>query len=235
MGILGQLSKAELVAAIQRRAAQYRAIGGKPTLGAVHMVVTVAQAGPGDDGLYRARMPASLIQEYSDLAAQNGLLFIADVQVGRSTVQAELAPLMSFLSQPHVHLALDPEFAMWGDQVPGVEFGHLTAAEVNYASGVLSNLAAQTGQHKILIVHQFVASMLPDKGAINTRPSGVDVAITMDGWGGQGIKGQHYDMYVRNSDFPYGGIKLFFDQDPDLMTNQQVLALQPKPDVVIYQ
>ena len=48
------------------------------------MVVTVAQADPGDDGMYRARMPASLIQEYSDLAAQNGLLFIADVQVGRS-------------------------------------------------------------------------------------------------------------------------------------------------------
>ena len=97
---------------------------------------------------------------------------------------------------------------------PGVEFGPLTAAEVNYASSLLSNLAAQTGQHKILIVHQFVASMLPDKGAIDTRPTGVDVAIVMDGWGGQGIKIEHYDMHVRDSDFPYGGIKLFFDQNP---------------------
>jgi len=234
MGILGQLSKSELVAAIRRRAAQYQQAGGKATIGAVHMVVTVAQASAGSDGMYRARMPASLISEYADLAAANGLLFIADVQVGRSTVQDELAPLMQFLNQPHVHLALDPEFDMWGSEVPGVEIGHMTAPEINYAENLMSNIASETGHQKILIVHQFAGLMLPDKANIG-RASGVDLGIVMDGWGGQSIKITHYDMFVRDSSIPFGGIKLFFDQDVNLMTPGQALALTPKPDIVIYQ
>lgn len=223
MGILGQLSKNELVNALQRRAAQYEAAGGKSTIPAIHMVVTTAQASPGDDGLYRARMPASTIQEYADLAASNGMLFIADVQVGRSTVADEVAAILPILREPHVHLALDPEFDMWGSQVPGVQLGHMTAAEINHAIGVMSSIANQTGQRKILIVHQFAASMLPDKGAIGSDPT-LDMAIVMDGFGGQGIKIEHYNMYVRDSDFRFGGIKLFFDWDTPLMTASQALS-----------
>lgn len=234
MGILGQLSKPELVSALQRRAAQYAAAGNRPARPTIHMVVTTAQAGPGADGLYRARMPASVINEYVQLAAANNMLFIADVQVGRSTVADEVAAIQSILAQPNVHLALDPEFDMWGSQVPGVEIGHMTAAEINHALGVMAGIASATGQRKILIVHQFAASMLPDKGAIGSDPR-VDLGIVMDGFGGPAIKIQHYDMYVRDSSIPYGGIKLFFDWDTSLMTAQQVLGLTPPPDIVIYQ
>lgn len=234
MGILGQLSPSDLVAAIDRRAATYQQLGGKPTLGAIHMVVTVAQAGPGADGLYRARMPASLIRQYVDLAAQNSLLFVADVQVGRSTVKAEVPVLGAFLQEPHVHLALDPEFDMWGSQVPGVQLGHMTADEINWALSYLSNIATSTGQRKILMVHQFAYSMLPDKANIGSA-AGIDLAIVMDGWGGQAVKIDHYNLFVAQSAIPYGGIKLFFDWDPDLMTPSQVLGLKPPPDIVIYQ
>jgi hypothetical protein len=234
MGILGQLSQSELVGALQRRAAQYQTAGGKPVRPAIHMVVTTAQASPGADGLYRARMPASLIREYSNLAANNGMLFIADVQVGRSTVADEIAVIHSFLEEPHVHLALDPEFDMWGSQVPGVELGHMTAAEINHAIGVMANIATQTGQRKILMVHQFAASMLPDKAAIGSDPR-LDMAIIMDGFGGEDIKIKHYNMYVRDSDFRFGGIKLFFDWDRPLMTAGQALSLTPSPNVIIYQ
>ncbi|HLH72755.1 MAG TPA: hypothetical protein VKX96_05685, partial [Chloroflexota bacterium] len=234
MGILGALSKSQLVAALQNRAKQYAQIGNKPARPTIHMVVTTAQGSPGGDGLYRARMPASLIQEYVDLAAANNMLFIADVQVGLSTVQDEVSAIRSFLQQPHVHLALDPEFDMWGNQVPGVELGHMTAAEINWALGFMGQIARSTGQRKILIVHQFAASMLPDKANIESDPN-VDLAIVMDGWGGQSIKISHYTMYVANSAIPYGGIKLFFDWDTNLMTPSEVLALKPSPDIVIYQ
>ena len=43
---------------------------------------------------------------------------ILDVQIGRSTVAAELAPLVKYLQRPTVHLALDPEFAMPGPRCP---------------------------------------------------------------------------------------------------------------------
>jgi len=113
MGILGELSESGLVQALQNRAAQYQAAGNKPVQPAIHMVVTTAQASPGGDGLYRFRMPASVIGEYAQLAAANSMLFIADVQVGLSTVEDEIAAIQPFLEQPHVHLALDPEFDMW--------------------------------------------------------------------------------------------------------------------------
>ncbi|MGH2460108.1 MAG: hypothetical protein ACRDIY_14730, partial [Chloroflexota bacterium] len=144
MGILGQLSKADLVADLRRRAAQYVAAGNRPVLPTIHMVVTTAQAGPGADGLYRARMPASVINDYVQLAAANNMLFIADVQVGRSTVADEVAAIQNILAKPNVHLALDPEFDMWGSQVPGVEIGHMTAAEINHALGVMGDLASAT-------------------------------------------------------------------------------------------
>ena len=234
MGILGQLDKNGLVQALHNRAAQYASAGGKPVTPAIHMVVTTAQASPGVDGLYRARMPASVIGDYVNLAANNGMLFIADVQVGLSTVADEVAAIGGFLNQPHVHLALDPEFDMWGSQVPGQEIGHMTAAEVNHAIGVLANVAARTGQQKILVVHQFTPGMLPDKAAIGSDPR-VDLAIVMDGFGGQSIKIQHYDIFVRDSAIKYGGIKLFFDWDANLMTPGEALSLTPPPDIIIYQ
>ena len=234
MGILGALSKPQLVSALQSRANLYANLGNKPVRPTIHMVVTTAQAGPGSDGLYRARMPASLIGEYSNLAAANNMLFIADVQVGRSTVQAEVGAIESFLRQPQAHLALDPEFDMWGSQVPGVEIGHMTAAEINWALGFLGQIARSTGQRKILIVHQFAANMLPDKANIGSDPN-VDLAIVMDGWGGQPVKIEHYDVYVANSAIPYRGMKLFFEWDVNLMTPSQVLGLKPSPDVMIYQ
>ena len=79
-----------------------------------------------------------------------------------------------------------------------------------------------------------MASMLPDKANIGSNPN-VDLAIVMDGYGGQSIKIRHYDLYVRDSAIPYGGIKLFFDWDPDMMTPAQVLGLTPSPNIVIYQ
>ena len=42
-----------------------------------------------------------------------------DIQIGHSTVAAELEPLIPFLQRPYVHLALDPEFAMKIGGVPG--------------------------------------------------------------------------------------------------------------------
>jgi len=105
---------------------------------------------------------------------------------------------------------------------------------VNHGIAVLADVANRTGQQKILIVHQFTSGMLPDKGAIGSDPR-VDLAIIMDGFGGQSIKTEHYNLFVRDSAIPYGGIKLFFDWDANLMSASQALSLTPPPDIVIYQ
>jgi len=235
MGILGELDPQTLVARLKNAARLYEQAGSKrPVQPAVEFIAVVAQGSAGADGMYRLRMPAGEIEKYSKLAADNGMLLILDVQVGRSTVQAEIQPLLPFLRQPHVHLALDPEFDMWGSQQPGVQIGHMTAEEVNYATGVLSSIAAQTGTQKLLIVHQFTPNMLPDKPNIRLDPR-VDLAIVMDGFGGRGIKLEHYRIFVHDDNLAYGGIKIFFRQDTNMLEPADVLGLDPPPDVVIYQ
>lgn len=235
MGILGQLSDDELVSALYRRAAMYEELSDRPVQPAIHIIATVAQDNPGSDGLYRARTDPEVIQHYADLAAENDMLLFVDVQVGRSTVQNEIAAVMPFLTQPHVHLALDPEFDMWGGDIPGDVIGTMTADEINYAQWVLSRIVAeQGGRNKILIVHQFTPDMVTGKGAIVDDPN-VDLVTDMDGFGNWGLKVKHYNMFVRDELLEYAGIKLFFDQDTPLMPPEDVMSLEPVPNVIIYQ
>jgi hypothetical protein len=54
-----------------------------------------------------------------ELAERRDALVFLDIQPGRSSVQAELPRLARWLTEPHVHLALDPEWAMGPEEVPG--------------------------------------------------------------------------------------------------------------------
>ncbi len=236
MGILGALDKQQLVAELKKKAAEYQALSDRPVQPAIHFIVTVAQASPGPDGMYTLRMPMSLVQEYVDLAAQNNMLIFLDIQVGRSSVQKELEPWIPLLSKEHVHLALDPEFDMWQGQVPGQQLGHMTADEINYAEKVLNDIIEKNNlsNNKILIVHQFTRSMLPDKANIQTYPR-IELVTDMDGFGSQQVKLKHYQTYVRDELIKYAGIKLFYKWDSPLFTPEQVMNLDPVPDVIIYQ
>lgn len=235
LGILGELSKDGLVRELRRVAQLYQPLSDRPMQPAIHLIATVAQASPGADGLYRLRMPDSMIAEYADLAERNDMLLIIDLQVGRSTVAAEVAAMRQFLAKPHVHLALDPEFDMWGDERPGIQLGHSTADAINQAVQMLADIvAANNLPNKILILHQFAASMITGKRAIQNHPS-VDTVVDMDGFGGQEIKIKHYNMYVRDEPVEYAAIKLFYRHDSDLLSPRQIMNLTPMPDVVIYQ
>jgi len=235
MGILGELSKDGLVRELRRVAQLYQPLSDRPVQPAIHLIATVAQASAGSDGLYRLRMPDSMIEEYIELAERNGMPLFLDIQVGRSTVAAEVAAVRRFLAKPNVHLAIDPEFDMWGDERPGIQLGHTTAEGINLAVQVLADVvAANNLPNKILILHQFAASMITGKRAIQNHPS-VDIVIDMDGFGGQEIKTRHYEMYVRDEPVEYAAIKLFYRHDSNLMTPAQVMRLTPTPDIIIYQ
>jgi LysM repeat protein len=235
MGILGELSKEELVARLRELAAEYEQIGGQPVKPAIHMVATVAQDSPGDDGMWRVRMPAELIQEYADLAAANDMLFFVDIQIGHSDWPAEIEAMRPFLSQPHVHLAMDPEFDMDPGQAPGEYIGSTKAADVNHAIRYLAGLSRERNlPPKILILHQFRDFMLPDKEQIQDDPR-VDVVIDMDGFGVPQDKLDVYRILVRDQPVEFAGIKLFYRQDPDLLSPQQVIDLNPPPALIIYQ
>jgi hypothetical protein len=59
----------------------------------------------------------------------------------------------------------------------------------------------------------------------------VRLVIDMDGFGPAELKRVKYGWFAAEAE--YTGIKLFFKQDPDLMSESDVLGLEP--DVIIYQ
>ena len=111
----------------------------------------------------------------------------------------------------------------------------MTAAEINYAQNVLAGIVASTGgPNKLLIVHQFTPNMLPDKSAIASNPL-VDVAIVMDGFR-RALDQDGALPHVREG--RPGSLRrnqAILRQDTGFMAPEDVLALDPPPDVIIYQ
>ncbi len=236
MGVLGEGSPDQMLARLQQQAAAYAAADPKtPVQPALELIVTVAQGSAGPDGMYRARMAPALVDQVLGWANSKGYLLILDVQIGRSSVADELQPLLPYLQRPNVELALDPEFAMHGDDVPGQTYGSIDAAIINQAIQSLGSLVAD--HHlppKVLIVHRFRQDMVSDSGAIRPSPQ-VQVVMDMDGFGSQQEKLASYNSYIRDQPVQFAGIKLFYQQDHPIFTPQQAIGLTPTPFVVIYQ
>jgi len=237
MGVLGEQPLAEITQRLRRQGQAYaEADPSRPVRPALEMITPVAQAKAGLDGLFRLRMASDVIDEVARVAEHEHLLLILDVQIGQSTVADELQPLLPYLRQPYVHLALDPEFAMADRQgEPGEIIGRLDAADVNLAIRVLADVvAAERLPPKVLIVHRFLEGMLTNYRAVHPTPS-VQVVVDMDGFGAPHVKADKYQTYVRDQAIQYGGVKLFYKHDAPLWSPAEVLRLDPAPDVVIYQ
>lgn len=232
MGILGELPPERLAEKLKAHAQRYDSLNGpRRVQPALHLVYATAQSDPGREGLYLLYVDEETLQEYIDLACENGLLIFLDMQIGHSDVETELAKILPYLEQPHVQAALDPEFAMPAGEVPGESIGSLDAADVNAAQALLQSFLDERDlPDKVLIVHQFTHGMLTHPELIQDYPR-VKLVIDMDGFGPSDIKRVKYGWFAAPAE--HSGIKLFFRHDTDLMSEQEVLELNP--DVIIYQ
>ncbi|HET9132912.1 MAG TPA: hypothetical protein VFN90_01290 [Gemmatimonadales bacterium] len=237
MGILGELPPDQMMRRLEAIAAEWSATDStRPAMPALHLIVTVAQAAPGGDGMYRLRHGDALIERVATWAESKGWLLFLDVQVGRSTVAAELPRLIPWLKKPWVHLALDPEFAMAADQVPGKRIGTLDARDINHAQALLARLVDE-GQlpPKILVVHRFTERMVTNHREIDADPR-VQVVIDMDGFGTPALKRTIYDYIVNRRPVQFAGLKLFYKNDKPMLTPREVLtSFFPTPVYIQYQ
>lgn len=239
MGILGEYEPEEVVQRLRAQAEVYQRLSADRTVvSAIHLIYAVAQEEPGAEGVYLGRMEDELIERWVRLTRENGLLLFLDIQFGRSTIDREFPHVAPFLKQPHVHLALDPEFAWGPDQYPLIDIGQIDAATVNRAQDLLERLAIEHRlPNKILVVHQFRPDMLKDKAGI--RPSEwVETVIDADGFGSPALKHDQWNRVIRDDNVARAGIKLFYKQDAKnggLMSEADVLNLVPMPLVIIYQ
>jgi hypothetical protein len=236
MGILGALPAREMLARLRDQAAEYeRADPATPVLRALHLVTVVAQSDPGPHGLYRARMPDTLVEQVASWAEPDSLLLFLDIQPGRSSVVTEVRAYLEFLKRPRVHLALDPEFTMGPGQVPGREIGSIDAEDVNRVVGILAELVDEYDlPPKVLVVHRFTERMLVGRERVRLDPR-VQIVVNMDGFGAPTLKRDSYRAFVASQPVEFTGFKLFYHQDVPLMSVRDVLALRPVPLFIVYQ
>lgn len=240
MGILGELAPNEMLARLDREVdAWNRADPDTPVQPALHLIATVAQAAAGADGMYRSRVDSALIEKVYGWARQKNAILFLDIQIGKSTLRAEVEHLLPWLQRPDVHLGLDPEFAMTKGGLPGKRVGTVDATHINYASGVLADLVTRHRlPPKVLVVHRFTRPMLTNHKDVRLDPR-VQIVIDMDGWGAPHDKRASYRAYVHRYPVQYTGFKLFYKNDTKrghpLMKPADVLALDPKPVYIQYQ
>ena len=236
MGVVGEHEIEQLAEILRQEAANYAAADpSRPVIPALEVIATVAQRVPGSDGTYILDTDTETLTTYIDFATEQGMVVVLDLQVGRGTVAAEIEKVRELLSRPNVHLAIDPEFAVAEGQIPGEYIGSISAESITYAQKVLAEISATHGiPPKVLIVHQFREDMIQGKEQLAPIP-GVQLVIDADGYGAPELKTAVYNFLVRDEPVEYAGVKLFYKQDVPLMTPQEILALVPAPDVIIYQ
>jgi hypothetical protein len=240
MGILGELPPDEMLARLDREVEAWRrADPFTPVRPALHLITVMAAGDPGPDDMYRIRQPSSRIQQVMDWAARRDGLVFLDIQPGRSTVQAELPRLERWLTEPHVHLALDPEWAMGSHGVPARRIGSMSAEEVNYAIDFLARIVEEHRlPPKVLVVHRFTQGMIRNARDIRLDPR-VQVVIHMDGWGPPAQKIRTYRDFVVPEATQFTGFKLFYHNDTKpgsrMLTPEEILQLRPVPFYIQYQ
>jgi glycosyltransferase involved in cell wall biosynthesis len=236
MGILGEHEMPALLARLREQAEEYAvADTGRPVLPAFELIAVMAQREPGTDGLHRTRIRAEVLDAYARFTEANDIPLILDVQPGLACLSEEVAALVPWLRRSHIHLGLDPEWALKPGQLPGIDVGAMDVAEITGIQQALSRLVAEEGlPPKMLIVHQFRAEMIRGKVLLRPQP-GVQLVIDCDGFGSPASKRNVYRALIRQERVGYAGVKLFYRQDSPLMPAEDVLALGPAPDVVIYQ
>lgn len=237
MGVLGHGTPADVASEIAVWTERYDGLNGpRGAVGAYHLITGVAQANPTSDGHWLYRLSHDRIATYVEAAREHGMLLFLDNQIGWSDPLTEVKLLEDFLKEPFVHMALDPEFATEPLGVrPGRAIGGITGEQVNEVLRYLSQLVRQEGlPPKILMVHQFADRMLHDREVIRTQP-GVELSIDMDGIGSPRAKLYGYELYAITEPSQLPAFKLFFDQDSPLISPEGVLAMDPAPDVIIYQ
>ena len=232
MGILGELDSTAMLRALDAEVAAWNRVDpAHPVQPALHMIVLTADPNPGTSGKYRTRHDSAQIEKVYRWAQSRHALMFVDLQVGHSTLQAELPWIEKFLVRPDVHLGIDPEFSMKTGAVPGKKIGTYDAADINYATRYLANLVDKYRlPPKVLVVHRFTPG-----GVTNTRKIVLDprvqIVMDMDGFGPPWMKRDTYWRDIKKEPVQFTGWKQFTKTRNDRPPTPRgdILRLWPSP------
>lgn len=229
---------------VDERAAEIEALGkdlagDRKVMPVLELIAVVVQGAPGADGMHRTRTSDEIIGEYLEAARRHKGMLLLNVQPGRASMAEEVRALEKWLVEPDVGVALDPEWDITADQLPGAAYGHTTGEEIDEIATYLDGLVEENNlPQKPLVFHQVAPGVVSDVAAIGEYP-GVEVIRSVDGIGAPHSKIETYDLLMKDQPpSVHAGFKLFFEEDAalgPLMTPSEVLALTPQPEYVLYE
>lgn len=238
LGILGTMPFEQAARRLDRQVVPY-ARKTRPVVRAFDLIATIADAHPGASGRYRTRQSPAVIARYLRAARRHGATLILDVQPGTSNFVDETVALAGWLKQPDVQLALDPEWRMRPGVQPGSEIGHVSAGEISATLAVVAKIVRDHRlPPKLVLVHRFTDGMIQNLDQIKV-PAGIVPVVSVDGVGSRALKIDTYRRIAPHLPKPWlPGFKVFYVEDSAAggrMSGAQVMALQPRPHVVLYE
>jgi len=237
LGVLGEQPVEEAIQRAKKTAAQYEALSDRPVVPTFEIIATIASGAAGKDGDYSAEASVEHLRPWVDAAREAGVYVLLDLQPGTTDFLTQAKRYSELLEQPHVGLALDPEWRLKPGQRHMRQIGSVDVAEVNATAAWLAGLTREKNlPQKLFVVHQFRLSMISDREKLETGHDELAAMIHADGNGTPGEKLATWRAVHANA--PAGvswGWKNFYDEDRPTFTPKQTYEVEPVPDLVTYQ
>jgi hypothetical protein len=237
LGVLGEQGTAATIRRVQRLADRYRPHTTRRVVPALEIIATIASRSAGADGDYSAESSIGKLRPLVDAAGRAGVYVVLDLQPGRTDFLTQARRYRELLLEPHVGLALDPEWRLKPGQRHLQQIGSVSAAEVNRVIDWLAALTREAGlPQKMLLLHQFRTSMIRDRASLDLSAPEIAAVVQMDGLGSQPAKRSTWAAIRRGA--PAGlefGWKNFIDEDRPMLSPQATMRVKPQPVWVSYQ
>lgn len=235
-GMLGSYENLRLLEILQGEREKYEGIEPhRPVVIGLQIIASAAQKSPGQDGSYLRDTSIATIYQHIEFTRANDMLLFLDLQIGRRSVPEEAQRMNRYLLEPHVHLAIDPEFDVGRTEIPTQDIGSTSAADIRWVQDYLVALTAQAGiPPKVLIVHQWAGDQIINRTLL--RPvRGVQLVISVSQWGDIKEKTAAFTSLGADDPVEFGGIMISGVWDSEPMSTDDVINLPNAPEIVIYQ
>lgn len=237
LGRLGTGDIDERLAEIEQVGADYAR--GRQVLPVMELIAVTVHTEPGADGLYRARVKDEIVESWLATARKHKAILLLNIQPGRSAFIDEVKHLEKWLVHPDVGLALDPEWSVGPDEVPGKVYGHTTGPILDEVATYVAGLVAEHKlPEKVMLYHQLHADIVSEEDKLVPH-EGVALVKSIDGIGSAAAKVNTWKKIVSTTPEHVNlGFKLFYDEDArhgPLMSADQVMELKPEPQYILYE
>lgn len=237
LGILGEGSLEDTVDHVQDYAEQYEEFSEEPVIPAFEIITTVASTEPGPDGDYTHEIDPEVIEPWVEAAAEEGIYVVLDLQPGHQHFQEQAELYEDLLREPHVGIALDPEWRLAEGEQHLEQVGSVSAQEINETADWLAGLTREEElPQKVFMVHQFKEAMIQDREDIDTSHEELAMVLHADGHGAPELKLEVYEALQQDlpEDF-WMAWKNFYEEDSPTFSPEETYDVDPQPWFVSYQ